>query len=172
MGSVKIVTAKYITVLLLSLMLTLLMYISSAAASLIVFGGYGATDVIVLVENGVAWGVSPYLMVLGSYGWAFIEVVVVATMAFALSSLMRSTAVSIGIGLLAYLSGTALVELFAAMGIDFGRYVLFANLDLPAIMEGASVFPNQTLTAALINITAHMAVFLLTAWDGFVSREI
>ena len=168
----KIVTAKYITVLLLSLMLTLLMYLSSAVASLAVFGGYGLNDVIVYVENGVAWGVSPFLMVLGSYGWAFVEVVVVATMAFALSSLMRSTAVSIGIGLLAYLSGTALVELFAAMGIDFGRYVLFANLDLPAIMEGASVFPNQTLAGAVINIVAHMAVFLLTAWDGFVRREI
>ncbi len=168
----KIVMAKYITVLLLSFALTLLMYISSAVASLVVFGGYGALDVIVHVENGVAWGTSPYLIVLGSYGWAFIEVVVVATMAFALSSLMRSTAVSIGVGLLAYLSGTALVELFAAMGIDFGRYVLFANLDLPAIMEGASVFPNQTLAGALINIAAHMVVFLLTAWDGFVRREI
>lgn len=168
----KIVAAKYITVLLLSVALTLLMYLSSALASLAVFGSYGVFDVIVHVENGVAWGVSPFLLVLGSYGWAFIEVVVVATMAFALSSLMRSTAVSIGIGLLAYLSGTALAELFAAMGIDFGRYILFSNLDLPAIMSGASIFPNQTLTGAVINIVAHMAVFLLTAWDGFVRREI
>ena len=168
----KIVAAKYITVLLLSVALTLLMYLSSALASLAVFGSYGVFDVIVHVENGVAWGVSPFLLVLGSYGWAFIEVVVVATMAFALSSLMRSTAVSIGIGLLAYLSGTALAEVFAAMGIDFGRYILFSNLDLPAIMSGASIFPNQTLVGAVINIVAHMAVFLMTAWDGFVRREI
>ena len=168
----KIVTSKYIVVLLLSLTLTLLMYVSSIAASLSVFGSFGFDDVIVRVENGKAWGVSPFLNVLSGYGWAFIEVVVVATMAFALSALMRSTAVSIGVGLLAYLSGTALVELFSSMGIDFGRYILFANLDLPAIMSRMSIFPNQTLEEAIINIVAHMAVFLLTAWDGFVRREI
>lgn len=168
----KIVMAKYITVLSLSLMLTLLMYLSSVAASFIVFGGYGFDDVIVRVSDGVAWGISPFLMVLGNYGWAFVEVVVVATMAFALSSLMRSTAVAIGIGSFAYLSGTAIVELFSSFGIDFGRYILFANLDLPAIVDGASIFPNQTLVGAIINIVAHMVVFVMIAWDGFVRREI
>lgn len=168
----KIVTAKYITVLLLALMLTALMYVSSVVASLAVFGGYGFNDVIVRARDGVAWGVSPFLKVLSDYGWAFIEVVVVATMAFALSSIMRSTAVSIGVGLFAYLSGTALAELFASFGIDFGRYLLFSNLDLPAIISGTPIFPNQTLVGAIVNIVAHMIVFVLAAWDGFVRREI
>ena len=141
-------------------------------ASLAVFGGYGFNDVIVQVKDGVAWGVSPFLRMLGDYGWAFIEVVVVATMAFALSAIMRSTAVSIGVGLFAYLSGTALAELFASFGIDFGRYLLFANLDLPAIISGTPIFPNQTLVGAIVNIVAHMIVFVLAAWDGFVRREI
>lgn len=168
----KIVTAKYLTVLILSVVFTALLYLSSVLASLAVFGGFGFTDVIVRVEDGVAWGVSPFLSVLINYGWAFIEVVVVATMAFAISSLLRSTAVSIGVGLFAYLSGTAIVELFAALGLDFGRYILFANMDLPAVMANTAQFPNQTLTEALIILLAHMAVFLLTAWDGFVRREI
>lgn len=168
----KIVTAKYITVFSLALMMTLIMYLSSIVASLVVFGGYGFDDVIVRVQDGHAWGVSPFLAVLGNYGWAFVEVVVVATMAFALSSIMRSTAVSIGVGLFAYLSGTAMAELFASFGIDFGRYILFANLDLPEIIAGASIFPNQTLVGAIVNIVVHMAVFLLAAWDGFVRREI
>ena len=168
----KIVMSKYITVLSLSLMLTALLYLSSIVASLVVFGGYGFDDVIVRVEGGIVQGISPFLPVLRDYGWAFVEVVVVATMAFALSSIMRSTAVSIGVGLFAYLSGTAIVELFSTFGIDFGRYILFANLDLPAIIEGASVFPNQTLIGAIVNIVVHMAVFVLAAWDGFVRREI
>ncbi len=168
----KIVMAKYITVLLLSVVFTILLYVASALASLGVFGGFAFGDEIVRVENGIAWGVSPFLSVLKNYGWAFVEVWVVATMAFAISSLLRSTAVSIGVGLFAYLSGTAIVEIFSKFGFDFGRYILFANLDLPAIMKNVSVFPNQTLPEAIIIIVGHMAVFLLTAWDGFVRREI
>lgn len=168
----KIVMAKYVTVLLLSVTFTALLYVASALASLGVFGFYSFGDVIVRVENGVAWSVSPFLAVLKNYGWAFVEVWVVATMAFAISSLLRSTAVSIGVGLFAYLSGTAIVEIFSKFGFDFGRYILFANLDLPAIVENVSVFPNQTLAEAIVIIAGHMAVFLLTAWDGFVRREI
>ncbi len=168
----KIVMAKYVTVLSLAVVFTLVMYLASAAASLAVFGTYGFDDSVVLVKDGVAWGVSPFLKVFGYYGWAFVEVVVVATMAFCLSSLMRSTAVSIGVGLFAYLSGTALVELLSNLGLDFGRYILFANLDLPAVMANTSIFPNQTLIEAIVIIVAHMAVFIWTAWDGFVRREI
>lgn len=168
----KIVTAKYITVLILSVVFTVLLYVSSILASLAVFGGLGFTDVIVRAEDGIAWGVSPFLLVFGNYCWAFIEVVVVATMAFAISSLLRSTAVSIGVGLFVYLSGTIIPELFASLGFDFGRYTLFANLDLPAIMENVAIFPNQTITEAIVIIVGHMAVFFLTAWDGFVRREI
>lgn len=168
----KIVIAKYITVILLSVIFTLLLYIASALSSLIFFGGDALGDVIVRVENGVARGISPYLAVLGNYGWAFVEVLVIATMAFAVSSLLRSTAISIGVGLFVYLSGTAIVEVLATFGIDFGRYLLFANLDLPAIVKNVAVFPNQTLTEAIILLTGHMAVFLLAAWDGFVRREI
>lgn len=168
----KIIMAKYVTVVLLSIVLTLLMYLSSAVSALVISGGFGLFDVIVRAENGVAWGVSPFLLVLRDYCWAYIEVLVVATMAFALSALMRNTAVSVGVGLLAYLSGTALSELLAHMGVDLGRYILFSNLDLPSIAAGASIFPNQTVLGAAMIIVAHMAVFVLTAWDGFVRREI
>ncbi|MBO5248781.1 MAG: ABC transporter permease [Clostridia bacterium] len=168
----KIVIAKYVTVILLSVVFTLLLYIASALASLAFFGADALGDVIVRVENGVAWGISPYLAILGNYGWAFVEVLVIATMAFAISSLLRSTAISIGVGLFVYLSGTAIVEVLATFGIDFGRYLLFANMDLPAIVKNVAVFPNQTLPEAIILLTGHMVVFLLTAWDGFVRREI
>ncbi len=168
----KIVTAKYITVFALSIVFTALLYISSILASLTVFGGYGFTDFIVYAKEGIAWGVSPFLLVLENYCWAFIEVVVVATMAFAISSLLRSTAVSIGVGLFVYLSGTIIPELFSSLGFDFGRYTLFANMDLPAIIENVAIFPNQTIAEAIIIIVGHMLVFFLTAWDGFVRREI
>lgn len=168
----KIVISKYVTVMAVGAVLTLILYLSSIAASLIFLGGNGFDNVIVKVENGIAWGESPFLRVLADYGWSLIEVVVVATMAFALSSLMRSAAVSVGVGLFAYLSGSVIVELFASAELDFGRYILFANLDLPSIIAGNSMFPNQTVVGAVVNIALYMAVFILTAWDGFVRKEI
>ena len=168
----KIVISKYVTVMSIALGLTAMLYVSSALASLLLFGGHGFGDVIVGVSEGVAYGQSPFVRVLVDYCWAFIEVVVVATMAFALSSLFRSTAVSVGIGVFAYLSGSVIVEIMAAANMDFGRYILFANIDLPSVIARQSLFPNQTVIGAVVNIVIHTVVFVMIAWDGFVRREI
>ena len=94
------------------------------------------------------------------------------TMAFMISSMMRSSALAIGIGVAALLGGSMVVALLAQLGCDWGRYLIFANMYLSQAATGSTVFPNQTLGFSVAVLAVHMVIFLLTAYDGFTRREV
>lgn len=168
----KILLAKYITVLLYGMGLCAVVWLLSAVSAL----PLGAGDVLlpaVFAENGEVYTVSPYLLMLGDYGLAFLQTVVMCTMAFALSALTRKASAAIALTVFLYLSGSMIASMLYLFGFDWGRYLLFSNLDLAAIAEGTTlIYPHQSLGTAIVIIVLHMAVFLLTAHDAFVRREV
>ena len=167
----KILLSKYVTVLTFSLGLCLLVLLVSLGSAL----PLGAADALlpaVFARDGEVYTVSPYLLVLGDYGLAFLKLVVMATMAFALSALTKKASAAIGVTVFLNLSGSLISSLLQVFGFDWGRYFLFSNLDLSAIAEGTALFPHQSLGTAILIIVLHMIVFLLTAHDAFVRREV
>ena len=93
-------------------------------------------------------------------------------MAFMISSMMRSSALAIGIGVTALMGGSIVVAFLAQLGCDWGRYLIFANMNLSQAASGNTVFPNQTLGFSIGVLAVHMILFLITAYDGFTRREV
>ncbi|MDE6148913.1 MAG: ABC transporter permease [Ruminococcus sp.] len=167
----KILMAKYFTVISLGyVMLALLFLIMIPAAGLIV-GFDGVSAPYVYVSGGEVHEISSFLQAIKLYLLNSVEVIVMATFAFSLSSLFKSAALAIGSGVFLMLSGSMIVQILALFKQDWARYLIFANTDLSVIYNGNSLFPQHSLTFALIVIALHMVVFLITAWDGFVKRE-
>ena len=167
----KLLLSKYLTILLaIPVMLAVLFLFSFFPALL--FGARDAFLPALTVEDGVLLKVSPYLLLLRDYALATLEVVLMSTLAFALSSLLRSSALAIGVSIFLDMAGELFVSLLALFGADWGRYLLFANLDFPAIASGNSLFPHQSLALAIVIVVCHMAVFLWTAWDAFTKRDV
>lgn len=167
----KIIVSKYLMLLIVGLGTIAAVFAVSILSNIILFG----PDLNV-----------PYLTVGGgtvhvgsSFWYAFVQyllngvnLLAMMTMAFMISSLMRNAAVAIGIGVAALMGGSMLVVMLAQLGCDWGRYIIFANMNLTQIAEGNGFFPNQTLTFSLITLAVYMAVFLMTAFDGFTRREV
>ena len=65
-----------------------------------------------------------------------------------------------------------ITQILAEMGVDGGRYLPFSNTDLASIAAGTPLFPNQTLTFAVVVLLVYMGLFLLIAYDGFTRREV
>jgi len=168
----KILMSKYATVLLTGLMMMGILLVGAFLGSLAFGGAEDAFKPAIEAAGGVVRTYSPYLSLLVSYLLAAVEVVVMATLAFAISSLARSSAPAIGISLFAYLGGSLFVSILQVLGFDWARYLLFANLDFSAIVDGTSAFAHQSIVTAVVIVVLHMAVFLLTAWDAFVRREV
>ena len=168
----KILVSKYITVLLMGLSMMVTLYVSSGIFALIFSGGEELGAVVLTASNGVVREISPFIILIKNYALEGVGITVMATMAFAISALMRSTALSVGLGIFSYTSGLLFAELLASMKVDWGRYLIFSNLNLSSISAGEGVFEYQSVGMAIAVIAVHLAVFWLIAWDAFVKRDV
>lgn len=169
----KILASKYVTTLLLGLIMMALLYVTTALLSMVVFGTEYLGQPYLDIENGSIEKMNGFLYVAKQYLLSSVSIVVMSTLAFAISSVVRSSSLAIGVSMFAMLSGnTVVLILKEAFHFDWARYLIFANTNLATIMNGESMFSHHSVGFALAVIGVHMFVFLLTAWDGFTRREV
>ena len=169
----KILVSKYVMCISMGFLMVLLLFVLSLLASMIFYG----TDTLgssclelknneILIENGIAY-------VFKNYMYRSVEVLVMATLAFAISSVAKNSAMAIGISLFAMLMGSSITSLLKTeLQQDWVRYLVFANTDFSSVINGTSGFANHSLPFAIGVVAIHMLVFFLIAWDGFTKREI
>ena len=168
----KIIMSKYLTVVSFSFILTIGVYLVSLLGGLL-FNGFDVigADYIYCVDGVIKTYPAIFyhgLLILLSYT----EVLVYETMAFMISSLLKSSALAVGAGIGCMAFGSGVTTVLFALNQDWGRYLLFSNTDLMSVYTGASLFPNMTMVFSIAVVAIHMIVFILTAYDGFVRREV
>ncbi len=169
----KVLGAKYLSVLAWAAFLLIGFYLASILAGGLFFGFGDAGASYLSVQNGVVREMSGYRMLAEEYLLAGLPLLVYGTAAFSMSALLRNTAAAVGVNAFLLLAGPYLVSwLHYTLNQDWARYLLFANLDLGGIRSGANAFPGQTVPFALLISGVHLLVFLLTAWDAFVYRDV
>ncbi len=159
----KILLSKYVTVVMFTLAFVVILAVCSILFGLVFFGfpTHGESVMPVLARAS------------GLYGIGIVEMLPMITLAFTISSISKSNSFSVGLSLLALFTGTFLVELLRMYGFQWGKYLLFANLDLEAYLFGGfPMFPGMTLTFSLVNLLVHFVFFLWVSWWVFTKREI
>lgn len=168
----KILFSKYFTVITFGYIMIALLFVVMIPFAGIFLGFDSISAPYLYISDGNVHEMSPFLLIIKLYLLNSVDVVVMATMAFALSSLFKSSALAIGAGVFCMMGGSTLIQILAMLKQDWARYLIFANTNLASIYEGKSLFPQHSLTFALVVIAVHMVIFLLTAWDGFTKREV
>lgn len=167
----KIFFSKYLTLLSISVIFTALLYFIQLGLAAVLFCGDWNT-VFITIKDGVIQEQSAVTFFAIRYAVKSVDLIVMMTMAFMISSILRTSSVAIGLGVGALLAGKTITQFLIVMKIDWGRYLIFANTDLEIIQNGSMIFPEQTLMFAVAVIIIYMIVFLLTAYDGFVRRDV
>lgn len=168
----KILLSKYFTVITFGYIMIALLFVVMIPFAGIFLGFDSISAPYLYISDGNVHEMSPFLHIIKLYLLNSVDVVVMATMAFALSSLFKSSALAIGAGVFCMMGGSTLIQILSMLKQDWARYLIFANTNLASIYEGKSLFPQHSLTFALVVIAVHMVIFLLTAWDGFTKREV
>lgn len=169
----KILASKYAVVVSVSFLLLLLMYLvfTVMGGLLSGFENIGASNLSVI--NGKVVEIPGFLYMAKTYLLGSINMIVMATLAFTVSSLMRSSAIAIGVSMFAMMGGSIIdMILKEVLRVDWGRYLIFSNIDIVNISQGNSLYEGQTQGFAIAILAIHMVIFWLTAWDGFVRREV
>lgn len=168
----KILVAKYASVITFGYIMILVLYIVSTISSMIFFGGSVIGESCYTIVDGEVKETLGLLYVAKNYLLSSVQVVVMSTLAFAISTLMKSASFSIGISMFGLLSGNIITTVLAGMNIDWGRYLIFSNMDLTAIRDCTTGFAFHTTETAIAVIIIHMIIFWLIAWDAFTKKEI
>ena len=168
----KILTAKYISVLSLGILMVIALMVINIPMVGIFFGFDTIGAPYLTLKDGEVIRQSSFIYLFKTYALASVEIIVTTTLSFMISSLLRSTALAIVAGFVVRSIGSTIIAVMAFLKMDWGRYLIFANTDLLSIQNGESSFQEHTVTFALIVVAVHLVVFLLTAWDGFTRRSV
>ena len=164
----KILTSKYLTVLLFCLLATAVTYISSVLGAYIFFPG-ATESTFMFYETELAtsavWGKSLYMMFL-----AFINAAVISTLAFTLGTVFRSTSLAIGISIFLYFTGGMIVMFLSDYAI--AKYILFAHSNLTQYETGYVMLDDMTMPFSVVIVIVYSLVFLALSFLSFTKRDV
>lgn len=168
----KILMSKYFTVITVGYIMLCILFAVMIPITGLMLGFDGFSTPYIYVSGDDVKEMPTLLYAAEQYLMKSVEMVVMSTLAFAISSLVRSTALAIGVSVFTMCIGSTVTKLLGQLGQDWARFLVFANTDLASISKGYSIFAQHSLTFAVGVLIAHMVVFLLTAWDGFTKRSV
>ncbi|TWM50723.1 ABC transporter permease [Bacillus licheniformis] len=105
------------------------------------------------------------------YGAALLNIIVLATLAFMISVILRSAVVSVGLSLFVFFTGSAITQFLAAK-FDWTKYTIFANSDLSQYIDGEPFIQDMTLSFSAAVIAVYFILFLAVSFWVFQKRDI
>lgn len=164
----KILTSKYITVLLFAVVLTVILLISTALAGLLFFG---ISDGTLLVWNGSEVAeTSFWLEALKLAALKFSSVWMISTFAFMLSTVFRSSSLAIGLSI--FLMFTGIQAVFLLQNYEIVKYYLFTHTDLTQFFTGNFMISDITIQMSIVVLAVYFLVFMAISYWTFGRRDI
>ena len=163
----KILTSKYLTVLLFGLALTVLTYVFTIISAFIFFPSAEGNSIIwsgADLELSAIWGKSLYMMFL-----SLINVFMISTFAFMVGSVFRSTSLAIGLSLFLFFTGTMIV--FFLERFEIAKYIFFAH-DLTQYELGQKMLDSNTMTFSVVIVSVYVILFLAISYLTFSKRDV
>ncbi|WP_027964599.1 ABC transporter permease [Halalkalibacillus halophilus] len=166
----KILLSKYVAVLLFALYTLIFVWFLSLITGMIFFGFEGFDSTIVTARASGYEEVTLFTEALKTYGYSLVNLVMMATFAFMISTIFRQSSLAIGLAIFLMLSGNMIVGFFAEQ--SWAKYILFANTNLQQFETGNMLLEGLTLPFSLTVLLVYYLVFVTLAWLFFTKRDV
>ncbi|AIQ14970.1 ABC-2 type transport system permease protein [Paenibacillus sophorae] len=161
---------KYASVV-INILLLFMAFMMLASLLGYVWLGTGGSNYYLAYQNGAIVKMSMMTYLCLKYLATLANIVMVATLAFAVSVLFRNAILAVGVSLLLYFTGTTMTQFFA-MKFGWIKYLIFANYDLSAYLDGRPVVESMTLSFSLTMMAVYFVAFLSISYVTFTRRDI
>ena len=167
----KILLSKYVSVILFSLLLLVLLFLSSFLLNGFLYGFSDVSSPYLFVDkNMVVQESSMFLHVMSTYGLKCVELVMIVTLAFMISTVFRSSSLSISLSLLLLFLGQAITLFFSQW--TWGKFWLFANTDLTQYIEGKPLIEGMNMTFSISVLLVYFVLINVLSWSIFKRRDV
>ena len=165
-----ILLSKFVAVFAFALLTMIFLMLSSLITGVIFFGFEGINPSIVM-ETAQGFEHVPIIAeILSDYGYKIVNLIMMTTLAFAISTVFKNSSLAIGIGIFLMMGGNMIVGIFAEY--DWAKYILFANIDLQQYETGNVLMEGMTLGFSITMLFIYFIVFVLFAWFFFAKRDV
>ncbi|MHC0038094.1 ABC transporter permease [Pseudoneobacillus sp. C159] len=167
----RILLSKYISTILFALLLLAILLVTSMISGGFAYG-FDQLDISHLAyKDGKVVEVSIFMHILSVYGLNSIQLIMMVTFAFMVSSVFRSSSLAIGLAIFLMFMGSQ-VTFLIAQKFDWAKYILFANTDLTQYIDGVPMVEGMTMTFSIIMLIIYFIGFNLISWVTFHKRDI
>ncbi|MFC7785926.1 ABC transporter permease [Rossellomorea sp. GCM10028870] len=156
----KILFSKYLTVIVIATILTTVHFVFSSILGILWF-----------YDSFFDFSVNVFI-VAGAYVLRFLELVVISSFAFTLSVLTRSSSFAIGSTIFLTFSAGTFLLVMNERGMEWGKYLLFANTDLQQYFFGTPPFEGMTFLFSVVVIMVYLIGFGGLAGWFFGRRDV
>jgi ABC-2 type transport system permease protein len=166
----SILLSKYISTLIFAVFSLIGLFIVSLLVGGLLFGFGDVSQPYLQYSGGHVHETSWVLYVFKQYGYGCITLIMMVTLAAAISAIFRSSAVSIGLSIFLLMAGSAIVSFLS--GYAWVKYVLFANLDLSQYLGGTPLRQDMSLGFSVGVLIVYYLIFILLGWLFFTKRDV
>lgn len=166
----KILLSKYISTLLSTLLMLVILFIISFLTGGILFGFSGLSQPYLSYSGGKITEVSMISHVFVLYGYKCVDLIMMATAAFMISTVFRNSSLAIGLSIFLMFTGSTLVQFLSRY--NWVKYILFANTDLTVYSDGTPLVKGMTLGFSIAVLVVYYVIFNLISWVGFTKRDV
>ncbi|WP_099352156.1 ABC transporter permease [Fredinandcohnia onubensis] len=166
----KILLSKYLATILFALFSLVLLFAVSFLVGSIFFGIGGSTPHLVY-RDGAVHEVHMVSHILGIFGLKSINLIMMSTFAFMISTIFRNSGLAIGLAIFLMFAGVNVTALLATK-FDWAKYILFANTDLSQYLTGYVIVEGMTMTFSVIMLIIYFVVFNALTWFVFTKRDV
>ncbi|MFS1245099.1 ABC transporter permease [Enterococcus lactis] len=171
----KILLSKYLTLAIFSGVALLLVLVSQFFINGFLYGfshlftTFHSTDLFISSQGQVV-RLSNISQLVKLYGLSFFSIMNYGTIAFAISTLLRNSALAVGSSLFLMIMGNSMIE--ATSKIAWLKYLPFANSDFSLYIYHLAPRPEMTIGFSLMVLIAYMILFNVISFYSFNKRDI
>lgn len=166
----KILLSKYISTLLSALVMLVILFVASVLVGGLFFGVKGFSLPHLSYIGGQVRETNIVLHVFAQYGLSCVDMLMMVTFAFMVSTVFRNNALAIGLSVFLMFTGNIIVASFSRY--EWVKYILFANTDLSQYIDGIPVVKGMTMSFSILMLILYFAVFNAISWTTFMKRDV
>lgn len=166
----KILLSKYIAVLLYIVLMLIVLLVVSYLTGGILFSFKGVSLPFLAYSNGAITEVNMVVHILQTCGLQCISLIMMVTLAFMISTVFRTSAMAIGIGVFLLTVGNTITMLLSRY--SWSKYILFANTNLSQYIDGEPLVKGMTMTFSIVVLIVYFILFNVISYLGFTKRDI
>lgn len=163
--------SKYIAAALFAAAMLVLTVGCGYAANALIYGTGNIHAVDLFLDgNGQVVRENVMMQVVKMYGLSIFPVMSYVTLALAVSTILRSSTIAVGISLFLMVAGNSMIE--ATAKVEWLKYLPFANSDISLYIFSLPPGPGMTLGFSISVLLVYMVILALISWTIFTKRDI